>query len=139
MWREIIMRLSSQCTFFDPAIPSQINELEIIFGITLPEHLKALLFESNGVFDSNALEVIWNVEQIKTTNLEMRQDKIFRENFMSFDSLLFFGSDIAGDCYGYAVTGAHIPRPSEIFNWSHESDERMFVANSLEAYLKYAL
>ena len=139
MWREMILALHLQYTLFDPATPSQINELEAIFGVPLPEHLKSLLFESNGVKNSYGLSVIWNIEEIKTTNLIMRNDEIFRDNFMSLDSLLFFGSDIAGDCYGYAITGTHILRSSEIFNWCHETDERRIIANSLKDYLESAL
>ena len=139
MWREMIIGWNVGCTFSDPATSSEIDDLEKTFGIQIPEHLKELLLESNGITGTYGLDVVWSTAGIKGQNLDMRHDKDFQDMFMPFDHLLFFGSNGAGDYYGYPISAAQTISGSEIFCWYHENDDRIVAAFSLEAYLNEVL
>ena len=49
MWRELIQSLEPEATFFPPATAIDIAEVETALEVALPDDLKSLLTESNGV------------------------------------------------------------------------------------------
>src|SRR5258708_11819870 len=138
VWRELIQRLTSDCEFAPPASPSQIAGAEIALGVTLPDELRGLLSESNGVAGEYGLGLVWPVERIEADNLAFRSNVTFRNLYMPFDHLLFFGDAGNGDQFAYAVLASEVRR-ADVFAWNHEDDSRTWVAPSLEKYLEWWL
>jgi hypothetical protein len=80
--------------------------------------------------------VIWSSEQIEKQNLEFRSNADFRELFMPFDHLLFFGDDGGGNQFGFAIDGDGMIRRLDIFRWDHGTDAREWYAGRVEQYLE---
>jgi cell wall assembly regulator SMI1 len=93
MWREFIQKLSPDCTFFPPATPEQIAAAEAALGMALPEKLKGLLAETNGMWGGTGETYIWPLERIEKDNHRYWTDPALAELYMPFNALLFFGDD----------------------------------------------
>ncbi|HVO72136.1 MAG TPA: SMI1/KNR4 family protein [Aggregatilineaceae bacterium] len=134
MWREFIRKLSPDCTFFPPATPEQIAAVEAALGTALPEKLKGLLAETNGMWGGTGENYIWPLERIAKDNHRYWTDLALADLYMPFTALLFFGDDGGGDQYACRIL-AGVVRDNDIFGWNHELDSRTWVAPSLERYL----
>jgi len=135
MWRETIMNLTDDYEFYPPATSAQIESAEESLSVSLPEELRALLTETNGVRGKYGYWLIWPIESIQKENLEYRSYPDFRELYMPFDPLLFFAEHGNGDLYAYIITSVGITRP-DIFIWEHESDSRRSYAFGLTRFLE---
>lgn len=138
MWKELIQNLSSECEFYAPAAPSEVAEAERSLNVLLPDELKDLLSESNGIHGRHGLGLVWPIERIVKDNLEFRQMEGFKELYMPFDPLLFFGDAGGGDQFAFAILDGTIRWP-DIFVWDHENDSRTWAAPSLQRYLEWCL
>jgi len=138
MWLEFISNLAQDSSFHSPATLNEITEIESTLEISLPEKLKELLEETNGVEGGYGLGLIWNIERIKRDNLIFRTSSDFKDLYMPFDHLLFFADAGNGDQFAFAIRNKEI-RTSDIFVWNHENDSREWVAPSLEKYLEWWL
>lgn len=138
MWRELIKRLTSDCQFVEPAAYMQIAGAEEALTVRFPDELRSLLQESNGVLGSYGLGLVWPVERIQADNLNFRSNDDFRQLYMPFDPLLFFGDAGNGDQFAYAIHAGIIRRP-DVFAWNHEDDSRTWQAPSLAKYLEWWL
>ena len=138
MWKEMIKSLTNQCEFYLPVRHGLISAVERSLGMSLPDELKGLLAESNGVLAAYGLGLIWPIERIESDNLEFRQRPDFRELYMPFDSLLFFADAGNGDQFAFTVLNGVVRRP-DVFVWNHEDDSRTWVAPSLQIYLEWWL
>ena len=136
MWRNFIAGLTDIATFASPASPSHLAEAEKSLGITFPDELRQLLGESDGVEGSHGLAVVWPLARIQNDNLEFRSNSDFRELYMPFDCLLFFGDDGGGDQFGYAILDGVIRR-DDVYRWNHENDSRDWAALTLRQYLEW--
>jgi hypothetical protein len=117
---------------------SQLTVLETAVGIALPDELKSLLRESNGVLGTSGLRLIWPAEEITQRNVMMRTDSTFLHSYMSFENLLFFADAGNGDQFAFRIIQGAIRRP-DIFVWNHEDDSRTWAAPSLKHYLEWWL
>ncbi|MFK4222765.1 SMI1/KNR4 family protein [Streptomyces sp. NPDC019890] len=131
MWIEFISSLSAEVEFADPVNPESLGAATAALEESIPEDLRSLLSEANGVTDEYGTEFIWSVEQVVARNREMRGTVDFRSLYMPFDPLLFFGDSGGGDLFAFVQR----PSRSDIFVWQHESDSRLWVANDLRDYL----
>jgi SMI1-KNR4 cell-wall len=138
MWREFIQALDPASTFFPGASMSQLTVLETAVGIALPDELKSLLRESNGVLGAYGLRLIWSEVEITQRNVKMRTDSNFLHSYMSFENLLFFADAGNGDQFALRIIQGVIGRP-DIFVWNHEDDSRTWAAPSLKHYLDWWL
>ena len=89
---------------------------------------------SDGVSDRYGAEVVVTSARLAPFNAEMR-DFAADLGLMSIEHLLFFGERGNGDRVFFPL----IPRRDlahEVFVWDHETDERRWVATSLENYLR---
>ena len=135
MWRELVESVCSDCKFAAPASEQSLNEAEAAIGVALPPELRALLLESNGIEDIFG-DGVFSAECILSRNLEMR-DLVAEDNtYMSFDSLLCFGSVGDGDLFFFPVQGNGKVNNPDIFIWNHESDSRKLIAGNLEKFVK---
>jgi hypothetical protein len=137
-WREFIQNLTPNSTFHSPAILDEINKVELTLDVLLPDELKSLLQESNGVEGSYGLGLIWDVERIQKDNLFFREFADYKDIYMPFDDLLFFADAGNGDQFAFTVLNGEI-RKGDIFVWNHEDDSRQWAAPSLDVYLEWWL
>ena len=138
MWRELISSLSKDCEFNPPAAFFEISAVEESLGVKLPDELKELLKETNGVSGEYGLGVIWTTEEIRKYNTEFRTETDFKDLYMPFDHLLFFADAGNGDQFAFIILNGEIRRP-DIFVWNHEDDSRTWAASSLYQYLEWWL
>jgi hypothetical protein len=137
-WREFLENIAAEFTFHSPASTEGIEKAEASLDLLFPEKLRSLLKESNGVEGSYGLGLIWNTERITKDNLFFRQFSDYKDIYMPFDHLLFFGDAGNGDQFAFAILNGKIQR-SDIFVWNHEDDSRQWVAPALDVYFEWWL
>lgn len=136
MWRDLICEFVPDHQFFPAAPIEKIESASAEIGVELPTELQALLLETNGVFGCYELGLVWPVERIVEDNVAFRANINFRELYMPFDSLLFFGDAGNGDQFAFPIIAGRVRRP-DIFAWNHEDDSRVWVAPSLRKYFEW--
>lgn len=134
MWRDLIERLYGDAEFAAPASDEDIDQIERKLSQTVPDELRGLLRQTNGVRAEYGSGLVWPVQEIIKENSEFRQSADFAELYMSFDQLMFMGDNGGGDQFAYVRVPAG--RPDDVFVWDHETDARRWVANSLKDYLE---
>jgi hypothetical protein len=134
-WKEHIAAICAQASFSEPAGEQTLSAAETQLGMRLPEELRELLAESNGVRGEYELALIWPIERIVADNRLFREDESFKTLYMPFDGLLFFADAGNGDQFAFAVAGGQVRRP-DIFVWNHEEDSRTWLAKDLCDYLE---
>ncbi|MGR9594523.1 SMI1/KNR4 family protein [Bacillus thuringiensis] len=136
-WVNFIKSISTDCKFNPPATKAAITKIEDIFQVKLPDELKEFLCETNGVeYSEFNLPLVWNTERIQKENYDMRSEKIFKEMYMPFDSLLFIADAGNGNLFGYRVLNGLIDN-YDIYTWNHENDSRTWVAPSLQIFIEW--
>lgn len=136
-WRTFIEHLAEDYQLFPPAHPSALARVERELHVALPEELKTLLTETNGLLGRYD-DVIWSAQNIVERNLEFRRTPDFAEVYMPFDPLLFFGDAGNGDQFAFIINAGAVRRP-DVFIWDHETDSRSWYAPSLRNYLEQRL
>jgi len=134
-WKEHIAAICAQASFSEPAGEQTLSAAETQLGMQLPDELRELLAESNGVRGEYELALIWPIERIVADNRLFREDESFKTLYMPFDGLLFFADAGNGDQFAFAVAGGQVRRP-DIFVWNHEEDSRTWLAKDLCDYLE---
>ncbi|MET9494406.1 SMI1/KNR4 family protein [Streptomyces sp. NPDC006552] len=118
-----------------PAQERALADAERRLGCELPQELRRLLLECDGIAGHYAADTVWPVDRMVEQNLLFRTDASFAQLYMPFDALLFFGGDAGGDQFAFVQT----PRRPDIFVWEHETDSRRWVARDLADYLSRSL
>lgn len=136
MWRELVSRLFKDAEFQPPATASQLQQLESTFRLKLPEDLRSLLLESNGVAAHYSSPLVWSTVETTEQNLLFRRNPGFAELYMAFDCLFFFGAEGNGDQFAYRILAGQIRDTSWIYEWDHESDSREWFAHGLKDYFE---
>jgi len=134
-WKQHIQAICAQASFSAPAEEPALLAVETQLGMRLPESLRELLAESNGVRGEYDLDLIWPIERIIADNRLFRENESFSTLYMPFDGLLFFADAGSGDQFAFAVAGGQVRRP-DIFVWNHEDDSRTWLAKDLRDYLE---
>src|SRR5688572_8799140 len=111
MWRELVSRLFDDARFRSPATAHELQEVESALGLTLPADLRSLLLESNGVAADYSAPLVWSAAEMIEQNLLFRRNPEFRELYMPFDALLFFGAEGNGDQFAYRILDGQIRDP----------------------------
>ncbi|MBP2056083.1 hypothetical protein J2Z21_009100 [Streptomyces griseochromogenes] len=119
----------------DAVDPDVLAAIEEQLGQPLPESLRELLTETDGIGGDYGTEVVWTAEKILGENQSFRTNEQFRNLYMPFDAFMFFGDNGGGDQFAFVRT----PARDEISVWDHETDSRTWVASSLESYVRSAL
>jgi hypothetical protein len=139
MWKELIQPLTRECEFAPPASVGQVTTAELALGVKLPDALRDLLCETNGVNGEYGLGLVWPVERIVADNLAFREYESFRELYMPFTHLLFFADAGNGDQFAFPIHADGVIHRPDIFAWNHEEDSRSWVAPSMKEYLDWWL
>ena len=134
MWKEFINSLSDEYEFQEPAKEKDIIEAEGQLGVELPQDLRELLKESNGILGEYRISIIWDIKRIVQDNLNFRNSSDFKELYMPFDCLLFFADAGNGDQFAYPILNGTISK-DDIYVWNHEDDSRTWVASSLKWFI----
>ncbi|MBT2545069.1 SMI1/KNR4 family protein [Streptomyces sp. ISL-44] len=134
MWLELITEHDG-AEAVAPADPSQLERVEEALGQALPDPLRDLLLQANGVSDEDGTDVIWSTDQIIETNLAFRDEPSYRSLYMPFEPLMFFGESGGGDQFAFVRT----PSRDDVFVWDHETDSRLWISPGLESFLRNAL
>ncbi len=127
-----------------PAEALRLAETEAALGAILPESLKSLLMQSDGVMDMMSINgdewfesmwLVWTVEELAKQN---RYHRASRENLVSsrdFLHLLFFaGAGADGILFAFVVEGGScLP---QVMAWHPITCEINEVAPSLDEFLK---
>ncbi len=130
-----ILRFKRKFNFHAPCSEIDIVNIEDDLAIKLPDELKKILLETNGVEDEYGCELVWNCGDLIQKNRCLREYEENKGLFMSFDSCLMFGEDGNGDQFFFPV----LPNgeiKSEILIWNHETDERVFHSCDFEQLFK---
>jgi hypothetical protein len=132
MWREWLSSESwgSDLVFAPGADDASLRAVEQEVGTLLPEDLRALLVESDGVVGEYGLGVVWPAARIAVDNRVFRDNADFAELYAPFDDLLFFADAGNGDQFAFPAT------TDGVYVWDHEDDSRRRVADDLRDYLE---
>lgn len=120
-----------EATFSPPATADDLAIATAALGVVLPPQLSDLLSETDGIEGEYGLGLVWNVRRIAKDNAWFRTNDDYRELYMPFDGLVFFGDAGNGDQFGISLAGNQ-----EIYVWDHEDDSRTWVASTVMGYLE---
>jgi hypothetical protein len=132
-WRRLIGSSFKDAKFYAPASTQEIGHAERDLGVEFPPELRELLLETNGASAHYSSPFVWPVEEIVEQNKHFRANKSFKELYMPFNDLLFFGAEGNGDQFAYRILNGRISDPS-IYEWDHETDARTLFASNLSDY-----
>ncbi|WP_338057949.1 SMI1/KNR4 family protein [Streptomyces dangxiongensis] len=105
MWRELASEFpDADIELQEPATPDALTAIEEQLGQPLPAPLRELLTETDGIEANYGTEVIWTAEKILEENLSFRGNEQFRNLYMPFDALMFFGDNGGGDQFAFVRT-----------------------------------
>ncbi|MFC0213752.1 SMI1/KNR4 family protein [Paenibacillus chartarius] len=137
MWVEFFKGVSEDCTFHNPASLNEIAKVEEQLSAVLPQQLKEILLETNGLKGCYDLGLIWSIDEIMNENMRYRDD-YFKEHYMPFDNLIFFADSGIGDLFCFPVLGKGACK-DDVFVWNHENDSRQWVAPTISKYVEWWL
>lgn len=117
--------------FRAPASEQELRACEAALCQPLPEELRALLAETDGVEGEDGLALVWSSQRIGSDNALFRRTPAFAELYMPFDPLVFFSDAGNGDQFAVAMRGNQ-----EVYVWDHEDDSRTWVAPTVLRFLE---
>lgn len=120
-----------EAAFGPPASADAIQACEARLGHGLPDHLRQLLAETNGIEGEYGLGLLWSTQRIADDNVHFRNDDGFRKLYMTFSGLVFFADAGNGDQFAVSLSGTH-----DVYVWNHEDDSRKWVAPTVMRYLE---
>jgi hypothetical protein len=150
MGREFIKCFTPNCTFFEPASADEIARLEEALQVRLPDELRSLLAETNGVMiasdvlksnaenDAPTLSLVWSTAEILEENLRFRavgEQESPQNRLAPLTALLFFASEPNGDALAFRVVNREV-LDTRVVSMSHDNYHRRWeIAVSLRDYL----
>ncbi|MEU4228909.1 SMI1/KNR4 family protein [Nonomuraea sp. NPDC026600] len=128
---------ADKLTVGSPAVSESIAGIEDAIGRPVPEALAQLLRETDGIEDEYGSHIVCPAKLIREHNQSLRTSPGFRELYMPFDGLLFFGEAGNGDLFGVPLLDGE--GRSDVYVWDHEDDSRSWVASDLQQYIDWSL
>ena len=135
-WKRLIKKAAPDAEFANPASEKKLATVESTLGVGLPAELRELLLDSNGVKANYGAGIVWAAEEILSHNEKFRTFEAFKDLYMPFDHLLFFGDDGGGDQFAFPIHADGLIHKLDVFRWKHETDERVWLANGLELFFE---
>jgi hypothetical protein len=125
---------------FAPALDeAAVADAEQQLRIAFPADLRNVFFATDGLIADYGSEIIWSLSDIVNRNSEFRESEEFRDLYMPFDHLLFFGDDGGGDQFALAIHADGIIHKDDVYRWEHETDARSWFASGITQYLEKRL
>lgn len=115
----------------EPATSGALEDAEDVLGHPLPQELRRLPAETDGLEGEYGLGLLWTAERIASGNSRLRTSAEFADLCMPFDGLVFFADAGNGDQCFMSLRGNN-----EVYIWDHDSDSRIWVASSVLGYLE---
>ncbi len=138
-WKQLAKKLVPGVKCGRPATEDRITKAEQTLGISLPETLRELLLEADGITDEYGSHAIWPIAEIERQNKQFRTNEAFCDLYMPFDHLLLFGSDAGCDHFAFAIHADGKIHKNDVYRWHHENDARSWFAPRLEQFLEKRL
>ncbi len=126
----LISSLETKAAFRPPAGVENVRQTEMALAVALPDELRSLLQQCDGVKGAYGEKLVWPTTVIREQNQHFRVFAEFRDLYMPFDPLLFYADAGNGNQFAYRICGGKI-LGCEVFVWDHETDSRTWVAPSL--------
>ena len=98
-----LLDTKSEILVSPPATEQQIAEAEKSLDIHIPDNLRGLLRETDGIVNVYGLQIIWSTDLIKRNNLDIRQSGLAADTFVQHGNLLFFADAGNGDEYAFLI------------------------------------
>jgi hypothetical protein len=121
MRRAQLARIDAGLTFHEPAAETVVADVERRLRARLPQQLRELLLETDGVQGAYGLGLVWPLGRIASDQ--------------PFDDLVCFADAGNGDRFAFALTAGAIDGP-DVMVWDHEDDSRTRVASDFDGYLR---
>jgi hypothetical protein len=138
-WKQVIVAVAATAEFAPPALETALVAAEHTLQVQLPPELRELLLECDGVTADYGSGVVWAVSEIQRRNLEFRENQSFRELYMPFEHLLFFGDDGGGDQFAFSIKADGKIHSPDIYRWEHETDSRSWFSSGFRQFFKNRL
>jgi hypothetical protein len=136
MWTQLLEKSGQKHKTGVASDDKAIREAEKELGVSFPPELSGCLKECGEVHGSYSEALVWPVARIISDNISFRKNSDFKDLYMPFDCLLFFGDAGNGDQFAYPIQNKKIHR-QDVFVWSHEDDSRKSLAPSLAKFLEW--
>jgi hypothetical protein len=117
----------------DPAEALVLAKTEHDLGLALPEDLRSLLAETDGIADASDVELVWAAERIAEENVGLRRGESGIVPRGGGD-LLFFGDPGTEDVFAYRIRDGVVTEP-DVYLWAHLSSAARWIASDLQALL----
>jgi hypothetical protein len=127
-WRQLLgsyqnLHLAPGCT------PTQLEDAELRLGHELPNELKSMLSETDGIYDLDGQwNVAWPLKQLVSDNLNLRQNQE-----LTFPDLLAFGDNGCGEPFCRPIAPSATDR-NTVLHWAPIHGETTDLAPSLHAF-----
>jgi len=132
----VVTIAASDAIFSLPVNQTALESTERKLNLSLPFHLREILLECGSVTADCSSGVIWSISDILVRNLEFRSMDAFRELYMPFNHLLFFGDDGGGDQFAFPIHADGKIHKPDIYRWEHETDSRSWFASDRKQYFE---
>ncbi len=137
--------ITTKPTFLPAASMEQLSKLEFDLRARLPESLRSLLLETNGVMERMSINggeyfdnmwLLWTIAEIVEQNYYFRKQTEEGSYNRDFTKLVFFaGAGVDGILFGFPVLEDCICKP-DVVAWYPIRDESNLLAPSLQDFLK---
>lgn len=134
-WKQLAKKSGRGVKCARPATEKRIAKAEQTLGVQFPPPLRALLLEADGITGEYGSHAVWPVAEIERQNKLFRTYEAFRDLYMPFDHLLFFGADAGSDYFAFAIHADGKIHKNDVYRWEHENDGRSWFAAHLEQFL----
>ena len=119
----------------DPVDELALARAEHQLGLTLPEDLRSLLAETDGIADASDVELVWAAERIAEENLGLRRDHETPAVPRGGGDLLFFGDTGTEDLFAYRITADGSVSGPDVYLWNYQLATARWIASDLQALL----
>jgi hypothetical protein len=135
-WLRGLDSLGDTVSLSEPVNIDALADAEERLGLMLPDDLRSLLHESDGINGAGRGEPVWPVERIAEENLLLRSagsTPALPDG--ADDDLLFFGDAGQGQLFAYELdSGGEVSDP-DVFVWQAGSGEAVWIASDLQSLL----
>ncbi len=135
-WLRGLDSLPDAVSLAEPVDPDALGDAEQRLGLMLPEDLRSLLSETDGLGGAGRGEPVWPVERIAAENVLLRSEgstPALPDG--ADDDLLFFGDAGKGQLFAYELdAGGEISDP-DVFIWQPGLGEAVWIASDLQSLL----
>jgi hypothetical protein len=135
-WLRGLDSLGDTVSLSEPVDPDALGDAEERLGMVLPEDLRSLLSESDGINGAGRGEPVWPVERIAEENVLLRSagsTPALPDG--ADDDLLFFGDAGQGLLFAYELDAGGEVSESDVFVWQPGLGEAVWIASDLQSLL----